>query len=218
MTRDQFSEWWNNHKSLYPGLARWATGTRNSVAIMDAWFQILEPIDLAEAKTASKRLFEAENQPRSYERHAVEVKRRALEAEVLRDRARSFSKFGEVTYACRWCCDSGLVSLFCRVDPKTRHRSFLSFRILADVQTKDVGEKNLHVFGGFRCCCRNGERFEGKPKFDPERHIPVEGSPTWRADTNLPDRLGESWWDQVAERFERSSTAAFAGQIGPDGF
>ena len=111
MTHDEFSKWFDHHCTLFPDIAGWLKRTDPN-GILVQWANLLDRVAFLDAKAASRTLYESENRPRTYADHpkwiAAECKRQAQK----KDEAQAFARFGQLTYKCLTCRDTGLAEIY----------------------------------------------------------------------------------------------------------
>ena len=115
MTPDEFDEWLEHHFGVFPNCRKWFSdlNTDDRKIQTAVWVEILEPVDLVYALTASKVLFE--DPPDTYGEHPRRVLRIAKNLGFVDRENDKFNERWEY-YKCTMCRDSGLVSV---VHPKS---------------------------------------------------------------------------------------------------
>lgn len=215
MNRDEFDQWLDVHKKFYPGLSSWfARNKASSDDIMQSWHYILANVDYEAACQASRELVEAPVQPRSFDRHPVEVKKLAAKRKPA---AFAGPRPSDGTVRCTQCNDSGLVAVAGLVvidNYEACRRSYITFSQIAIVNhvlSRRSDNPNArgcdHEFGiysyGARCSCDAGLR--------PSQNIPqikdgmviLRGCPVFRRDTRFWESLAEQLQPQpINERTE----------------
>lgn len=181
MTADQFGEWLAAHKAFYPSLGAYLgkLSPPNRDRVLAGWRNDLGACDVADAIAASKSLYLSETQPRSYERHGIEVARRAKAQAAQRERIRTTAKFGQLTYRCLDCHDLGIASVYA---------SGFNLRRAVDMYGELLGAKTVF---GVACDCEAGERFDHMPRLDRRRmRLVGKGDPL--------EPIAEEWPGEMA--------------------
>lgn len=76
MTHEEFNSWFTQHKAFFPEVASWLEKQTDDAqeAIGNAWRSILAQVDFDAACRASRRLYESDDQPRSFGGHPRQIK------------------------------------------------------------------------------------------------------------------------------------------------
>lgn len=198
MNKAEFYVWLDHHKSAYPGLRNWLgkQGAKGSQDTLLFWQKVLEPVELEDAKDATFRLAEnSESQPKSYERHPVEVKRLCKRSLALASRQVGPSFDGAVK--CLRCRDAGIVTVFywrCQdVDEQgvvIRTRNIFDRMAIAERVLAVGHEKELRT-ACCRCDCNAGERFLNHPVWR-DFCLTAEGSASWRTEQRFWESVGDN--------------------------
>ncbi|QDU61264.1 hypothetical protein Pan216_21180 [Planctomycetes bacterium Pan216] len=174
MTNDEFKDWFERHCAFFPGIKTWLNKQEDDhrQMIFRAWRELLVSFEFDTAREASKRLYGAE-QTTPYERHAAVIRRLCSEMSKGVDTPAN-RRHREGTYECKWCLDSGYVSIYAC-------GTWLANCI--KLYGEDLGMKQT---GTVACTCHRGDRVTSRTRFDPERMIVARRS--WREEEMRGDR------------------------------
>ncbi len=171
MTIKQFDDWYDHHCSLFPSLRTWMSRKPHRQSILDQWKYLFDGIDMLDAKAASRRLWEAETRPRTYEDHPTWIARECRRQAKGRDQAQTFGRFGEQTYGCSTCCDSGIASIY----------------VVGNLLRKGIemhrADKVMNHVGTINCDCMEGLS-RGRPNLDHSSMILSRSRSKGRLDEN----------------------------------
>lgn len=113
MNSEELTEWVTYHKATFQSWKRFLDdqSEAESAVTIDRIRGMIGNLSLEAAKAATDALLMMETTPRA-ERHIVEVWRiaRGLDAKAVEKK--QYAKFGENTFACPYCRDSGKVGFF----------------------------------------------------------------------------------------------------------
>lgn len=164
MVSAEFYDWLEHHKRFFPGVSAWLgkMPLAENEGILSAWKRVLGSVSLSSAKEASEKLYEAETQPKSYERHAAEVKRLANDAKTRKDRA----TFGAGAVKCQHCKDSGHCCVYVG-----------STELFPQYVSKYGPEQGPRMTACIACSCEAGNRAnpQAKLRHDPGRTVVFRG-------------------------------------------
>lgn len=154
MNNDQFSDWYFRHRGYYANLPFWLQKTGSPEEVLQRWQSMLAGVPFEDAIKASEQMYESDNQPKSYEHHPREIKRRCRQMESDREAKRNFAKMGGVeTVACPHCQDTNIVLIvIVRVDGK----SISNAHEVLEVALTALREKKRvpAYYATVRCDCR----------------------------------------------------------------
>lgn len=128
MTREEFiDQWLPWHKAAFPGLDGWLATNAGELAAMtiEHWYNALESCRLDDAKAATSAMIASGDSPRGYTDHPRRV--RDLASGYARDRGNAerqqqWGRFGgQETHACRYCADTGKVSIHVPASERERY-------------------------------------------------------------------------------------------------
>lgn len=112
MTNIDFDRWLKQHWTLYPGVQAWMDKLPRAQldGILEAWRAVLGSVSYEACIQASRQLYEAEEQPRAFDRHAAEVKARARKIQWGASPPPATSSSGLIR--CRNCSDTGMTTIY----------------------------------------------------------------------------------------------------------
>ncbi len=182
MTTEDFNGWYDHHCSLFPDIRTWLGKKVQRQAILDQWQYVLEGIDALDAKAASRRLYEAETRPRTYADHPLWIAKECRRQTRGRKQSQSFGRFGEKTYGCSTCHDSGYANIY----------------DVGELLRKGIqmygAEKAMTHIGTIYCDCETG-RSLGCPNLD--RSYMILAGANYKSIDNVSPELAERRRAQV---------------------
>ncbi len=169
MTTEEFHVWLAEHKRYFPLMQHWLGKLGlNLNGVMGVWIKCLESVELEDARSASLRLWELDSQPKTYERHPVEIKRLA-KAHAIRSRRHFEAGRDDGAVKCRKCLDVGLITVFSviKVDHAPngsiiRKREVFDPGMIAEHVLAEGNERDVRG-ACVRCDCPAGEQWTCHP-------------------------------------------------------
>jgi len=164
MTKSEFSDWFDYHCGCFPGLRTWRgkMSAAEQKGVVDAWYRLLRPCELGDAKAATDYLFRsADGAPRVYERHPSAVREVAQAKYEQRIYAKPEVQFvdGEQVYRCIQCQDDGRVICW-------------SQKSMAAAREGMLGEPFTVYTCAVACDCQLGEYYARHlGRFDPQKWL-----------------------------------------------
>lgn len=178
MLQSEFNDWLDHHTDLFTRirrqLGRMDPGEKERT--LGAWFRLLRPVNVLDAKAASENMFAAEKVP-YFDAHPAAVKR--LSSVEWQKRKKSdlqarYARVGQQTNKCQYCRDSGWVLVK------------FAGRQLADLE-ESGNDVAVRRGGAAVCFCPTGQEVSAGWKskesrsitrFHPDTHDPVLGHPS----------------------------------------
>lgn len=182
MTHEEFSKWFDHHCTLFPDLPTWLKRIDRQNAILEKWMSLLDRAYFFDAKAASLRLYESETRPRTYADHPKWIAAECKRASPKRENAQAFAKFGQITYRCYTCRDTGIAEIYIVGD------------LLRNGLRMHGPEKVMRHTGCLFCDCEFGQS-RGRPNLDRSWMIVSIGRSALRFEEN--PELAERRWQQV---------------------
>jgi len=114
MNHDDFGQWLEKHVLLFPDVRTWLNkfGEKMKLEIQDRWQEIFLNIDYLDAVKASEKLYGSESRPRTYADHPRWIMNFARKEQISREEQQAFARFGQQTYKCNQCSDTGWVEIY----------------------------------------------------------------------------------------------------------
>jgi hypothetical protein len=160
MRPDEFDEWFAYHTAAFPGIATWLAKNPESAKTLQHWLRVLGRTSLAAAKAATDAMLESGDRTPPYERHPAIVRRMAAASESRSESdesRRDFWRYGETTYRCPHCEDSGIVSI---------HAAGATWETYSSVYGDEYADT---VALSRRCVCPKGDAKAATiPRFEPK--------------------------------------------------
>lgn len=207
MTSTELAEWIVYHKATFGVWKRFID--EQSDAEAKVTFARIENmiggLTLEAAKRATDQILLMETTPRA-ERHIVEVWRIGRDIDAQASSRREYAKYGEATYRCHYCRDTGKCGVFIgsapfwmMTDPETGDR----LRVVEWVwKTHNFPDNAIRQVHSVRCCCQEGGL--SKEVLD---SVVREWGPKWRiSGTAPPEQVGmmeRAYWNLSPEEMRR---------------
>lgn len=179
MNRDEFDQFFKDHTARYPGFHTWMqTKVPDQEGTYARWVEVMRFAELEDAKTASAKMYESQDEPRGYEKHwpqLAAMARKIRTARSFHERERSRMVDDQETYRCLQCRDVGVLWVWSPASVNFASRKHENPSYPAGA-AKDLGETGSLYQCVVACNCAAGkdrQRCLGVVEYDKNEHLPV---------------------------------------------
>lgn len=194
MQANEISAWVSHHAVAFPGWGQWFDKLTEGrqVDCMEFWSKSFDGLSLQSLKDATEQLYNSENQPKSYDRHAWIVERLARAKTGAEKTSRTIAKFGHGTVGCLDCQDTGLVTVAVIRTLRDGEKVTITSPFDVAAYVLSYGEDpNEFYTAALPCYCHSAKPIKGSAIYNEQRFVRLDETKTGRSESGFWAKIQE---------------------------